>query len=132
MFLKFIKGIPDGELNRWYASIMLYRLMFIYFIQKKGFLDNSIDYLRSKLAHSKERGKDKCCSDFLCPLFFAGFAKKEAERSQAMNNLLGRVPYLNGGLFLKHQIEELHGNEIRVADAAFETLVVFVVVCAVK
>jgi len=37
-FLKFTKGIPDGKLERWYVSVMLNRLMFIYFIQKKGFL----------------------------------------------------------------------------------------------
>lgn len=31
-FLKFTKGIPDEKLQRWYASVMLNRLMFIYFI----------------------------------------------------------------------------------------------------
>ena len=33
----------------WYASVMLNRLMFIYFIQKKGFLDGDRDYLRNRL-----------------------------------------------------------------------------------
>ena len=32
-FLKFLKGIPDQEMEHWYASVMLNRLMFIYFIQ---------------------------------------------------------------------------------------------------
>ena len=36
-FLNFLEGIPDQEMERWYASVMLNRLMFIYFIQKKGF-----------------------------------------------------------------------------------------------
>ena len=40
-FLKFLNGIPDEEMQRWYVSVMLNRLMFIYFIQKKGFLDNN-------------------------------------------------------------------------------------------
>ncbi|MEK6700304.1 MAG: SAM-dependent methyltransferase, partial [Nitrospirota bacterium] len=118
--LKFIKGIPDDEYQRWYASVMLNRLMFIYFIQEKGFLDNNQDYLRKKLTESKERGKDKYYSGFLCPLFFDGFAKKETERSTAINKLLGNIPYLNGGLFLKHQIEELHGKTIQIPDSAFE------------
>ena len=39
-----------------------------------------------------------------------------------MNRLLGKVPYLNGGLFLRHQIEEQHGKDIQVADAAFEKI----------
>lgn len=119
-FLKFIKGIPDDQLQRWYASVMLNRLMFIYFIQKKGFLDNDINYLRNKLAARKP--KDRYFSDFLCPLFFEGFAKKADDRSEPINQLLGRVPYLNGGLFLRHQIEELHGESIRIPDTAFERI----------
>ena len=38
-FLGFIKGIQQAQDKDWYASLMLNRLMFIYFIQKKGFLD---------------------------------------------------------------------------------------------
>ena len=124
-FLKFIDGIPDEEIQKWYASVMLNRLMFIYFIQKKGFLDNDLNYLRNKLAQIKETGRDRFYRDFLCPLFFEGFAKKAAERSPKVNKLLGRVPYLNGGLFLKHQIEELHGRDIRIPDKAFEKLFSF-------
>ncbi len=124
-FLKFIKGIPDAEFQQWYASVMLNRLMFIYFIQKKGFLDGNTDYLRTKLASSKERGKDRFYTDFLSPLFFEGFAKKETDRSAAINKLLGKIPYLNGGLFLKHQIEELYGKHIHISDAAFEKIFAF-------
>jgi hypothetical protein len=119
-FLKFIKGIPDDQLQRWYASVMLNRLMFIYFIQKKGFLNGDADYLRNKLEASKPR--DRYFSHFLCPLFFEGFAKRAEDRSAATNELLGRIPYLNGGLFLRHQIEELHGKSIQVPDIAFERI----------
>jgi hypothetical protein len=125
LFLKFLKGIPDEDMQSWYASVMLNRLMFIYFIQKKGFLDNNTNYLRNKLAQSKNRGKDLFYSGFLCPLFFEGFAKKESERSAEANQLLGKVPYLNGGIFQRHQIEELHGEHIQIADTAFEKLFEF-------
>ncbi|MBI2849383.1 MAG: Eco57I restriction-modification methylase domain-containing protein [Chloroflexi bacterium] len=121
-FLEFLRGIPDAEMQRWYASVMLNRLMFIYFIQKRGFLDGDTSYLHNKLARSKQEGKDRFYSHFLCPLFFEGFARKETERSAATNLLLGNVPYLNGGLFLRHQVEELHGQTIRIANAAFEKL----------
>jgi hypothetical protein len=125
-FLKFLKGIPDEDMQRWYVSVMLNRLMFIYFIQKKGFLgNNNQNYLRDKLAESKRRGKDVFYREFLCPLFFEGFAKKESERSAAVNKLLGKVPYLNGGLFLRHQIEERYGNAIQIGDAAFDKLFAF-------
>jgi hypothetical protein len=121
-FLKFLKGIPDEEMQCWYASVMLNRLMFIYFIQKKRFLDNNTDYLRDKLTDSKQRGKDRFYKDLLCPLFFEGFAKKENERTPTINKLLGKVPFLNGGIFQPHQLEELYGKSIQIADAAFEKL----------
>jgi len=124
-FLKFLKGIPDADLQRWYVSVMLNRLMFIYFIQKKNFLDGNPDYLHGKLEESQSRGKDRFYRDILCPLFFEGFGKQDHERSSAISKLLGKVPYLNGGLFLKHQIEEQHGKNIQIADAAFEKLFAF-------
>jgi len=100
-FLSFIKGIPDKQMESWYASVMVNRLMFLYFIQEKGFLNDDRDYLQNKLKESRERKPDSYYKDFLCPLFFQGFARKKAERSAASNKLLGEIPYLNGGLFLR-------------------------------
>ena len=131
-FLNFLEGVPDQEMERWYASVMLNRLMFIYFIQKKGFLNNDTNYLRTKLAETQANGSDRYYTDFLCPLFFEGFAKPASERSREMGRLLGKVPYLNGGIFQRHQLEELHvedsrngGERIQIADAAFEKLFKF-------
>jgi hypothetical protein len=122
-FLKFLKGIPDEEMERWYVSVMLDRLMFIYFIQKKGFLNSDTDYLKNKLAQCRsELGKDRYYRDFLCPLFFEGFAKRKEERSDKANRLLGEVPYLNGGIFMAHQVEQLYGTTISIPDKAFENL----------
>ena len=121
-FLKFLKGVPDEEMQKWYASVMLNRLMFIYFIEKKSFLDNNPNYLHTKLAESQAKGTNRYYKDFLCPLFFEGFAKPEAERSREVQRLLGTVPYLNGGIFQKHQIETLHGENIEIPDKAFEQI----------
>ena len=80
-FCEFLKGL-DNELEmRWYASVMLNRLMFIYFIQKKGFLDGDQDYLKHKLEISQKRGLSQFYSSFLTRLFFEGFAKEEKTRS---------------------------------------------------
>jgi len=117
-FQKFLEGIPDEELERWYVSVMLNRLMFIYFIQKKGFLDGDPDYLRHKLAESQGR----FYADFLCPLFFEGFARTPDERSPQVRALLGDIPFLNGGIFQRHEVEQLHGRTIQIPDAAFERL----------
>jgi hypothetical protein len=124
-FLKFTKGIPDEKLQRWHASVMLNRLMFIYFIQKKGFLGDDQHYLTNKLAETQQRGKDRFYREFLCHLFFEGFAKREHQRSAPTNRMLGRVPYLNGGLFLEHHIEKVHGRHIEVPDKAFERIFSF-------
>lgn len=121
-FHKFLSGLPDTGSQRWYVSIMLNRLMFIYFIQKKGFLAGDDQYLRHKLAASESQTADQFYRKFLCPLFFAGLAKPEAERSAEVKKLLGPVPYLNGSLFLPHQIEALFGDKIQIEDAAFERL----------
>ena len=121
-FLKFLSGIPDEEMQKWYASVMLNRLMFIYFIQKKSFLDNNENYLHTKLTESQTNGTNRYYKEFLCPLFFEGFAKPEAERSGDMKRLLGKIPYLNGGIFQKHQLETLHGESIDIPDKAFAQL----------
>jgi hypothetical protein len=121
-FLGFLKGIPDQQMQAWYVSVMINRLMFLYFIQAKSFLNDDTDYLRNKLTESSKRAPDSYYKEFLSPLFFQGFARKKAERSTATNKLLGEIPYLNGGLFQKHQIEELHGKTIVIADKAFQKL----------
>ena len=122
VFLHFLQGIPDEGMQHWYVSVMLNRLMLVYFIQKKQFLDGDEAYLRTRLNVSKQKGQDRFYQSFLCPLFFEGFAKKETERSLETNRLLGHVPYLNGGIFQLHQIEEQHGKTIHIPDEAFERL----------
>jgi hypothetical protein len=121
-FCQFLKGLDVPEELSWYASVMLNRLMFIYFVQKKGFLNGDTNYLANKLKESKKRGADQFYKRFLIRLFFEGFAKEEKERSPEVNQLLGKVPYLNGGLFLPHQLEVAHGEKINIGDYAFERL----------
>ena len=124
-FLDFLSGIPDDEMQKWYVSVMLNRLMFIYFIQKKNFLNKNDKYLQTKLTETKRNGTDKYYKEFLCPLFFEGFAKPEDERTPEIRRLLGKIPYLNGGIFQKHEIETLHGQNIEIPDTAFEKLFAF-------
>ncbi|WP_261527823.1 Eco57I restriction-modification methylase domain-containing protein [Burkholderia multivorans] len=125
--LKSIEGIADERDRRWYASVVLNRLMFVWFLQKKGFLSGGdFDYLPKRLAESKKRGKDRFFGEFLDALFFEAFAKPEADRSDAVKKLTGAIPYLNGGLFLPHKLEldaqhqRRLGRTLRIPDAAFE------------
>lgn len=106
-FLKQITGIDDTEQKSWYASLMLNRLMFIYFIQEKGFLNGDKNYLQNRLVLMRERySSNKSYSfykTFLLKLFHDGLGKPE--RNSELKDLLGNVPYLNGGLFDIHLLE---------------------------
>ena len=122
-FLKFITGITESADHEWYASVMLNRLMFVYFMQRKGFLDDDRDYLRNRLSRcKKEKGQDKFYTFyrfFLLRLFHEGLGGKT--RTPALEKLLGRIPYLNGGLFEQHQIEKDY-PDIAIPDKAFERI----------
>lgn len=128
--LEHIQGINNERDKRWYASVLLNRLMFVWFLQKKGFLHDQngsqrFDYLREKLQISEQRGANRFYGEFLAALFFEAFAKPEADRSPAAKALTGQIPYLNGGLFLPHKLEldadhALRlGKTLHVADVAF-------------
>ena len=126
-FLKsFANCIPVKTDAEWYASVMLNRLMFVYFIQHKGFLDGDHDYLRTRLSLvRKQHGKDKFHSFyryFLIKLFHEGLGGKK--RPPELEKLIGKIPYLNGGMFDVHELEkpERYGNVIEIPDAAFERI----------
>lgn len=128
-FLELIQGVADEHDRRWYASVLLNRLMFIYFLQRKGFIDyknptardGNQSYLQDKLAQSKAQGRNRYFNGFLRILFFDGFAKPEDKRSVAAKKLLGAIRYLNGGLFLPHKVEQ-DCPKLDVPDKAFENL----------
>lgn len=129
-FIEYIEGIESERDRRWYASVILNRLMFVWFLQKKFFLDGgNADYLTDKLAQSKQRGKDRFYKEFLTALFFEAFAKPDTKRSAAARALTGEIPYLNGGLFIPHTLETDKdratlriGQTLNIADVAFDNL----------
>jgi len=127
-FAEFIKGLATAADRAWYASLMLNRLMFVYFIQKKGFLDGDQDYLGRRMAQVRATaGKGKFHSFyrlFLRRLFHEGLGQPKAERNPELARLIGEVPYLNGGLFSLHELEEANPG-IDVPDEAFERLFAF-------
>ncbi|AMA10692.1 Eco57I restriction-modification methylase domain-containing protein [Picosynechococcus sp. PCC 73109] len=125
-FLKHIEGIDNEFDKNWYASLMLNRLMFVYFIQRKGFLNEDINYLQNRLKLCQNRfGDDKFYSFyryFLLRLFHDGLGK--SDRDQELDELLGVIPYLNGGFFDIHQLEIKYKN-IEISDDAFEEIFTF-------
>ena len=129
-FAKFITGIDDhiadkdNKNKQWYTSVMLNRLMFCYFIQKKGFLDGKEHYLREKLEWTqKNEGEDrffrKFYKGFLVNLFHDGL--NAPHHDSAFEDIYGHIPYLNGGMFDVHQIERDYAG-LDIADEAFKSL----------
>uniref|UniRef100_A0A831TYN9 site-specific DNA-methyltransferase (adenine-specific) n=1 Tax=Geobacter metallireducens TaxID=28232 RepID=A0A831TYN9_GEOME len=126
-FQRFIEGIPTDDHARWYTAVVIDRLMFLWFLQEKYFLDNDKRYLRNRLdTHCTAASGMSFYKAFLCPLFFRGFAEERTETNRAaIQAEFGNVPYLNGGLFAEHELEREHGEAIDIPDAAFAALFQF-------
>ena len=122
-FGSFVEGITAQGDRDWYASLMLNRMMFVYFIQKQGFLDNDPDYLRNRLKTVQARSGGGRFQQFyrlfLLRLFHEGLGQPESERAPDLADLLGRIPFLNGGLFDVHDLER-DNPDIVIPDEAFE------------
>jgi N-6 DNA Methylase len=92
---------PDDR--RSLALLQLTRVLFLYFIQAKGWLAGQERFLAS--------GVDACLMrrrhiyrDFLRPLFFGTLNRPRPDRGRCAR-ALGDVPFLNGGLFEPHPLE---------------------------
>jgi Eco57I restriction-modification methylase len=130
-FLNTIQGITDQDDLEWYTTVMLSRLMFVYFIQRKGLLDirspDRLDgdpyYLRNRLKITQSlNGSGTFYSfyqDFLLHLFHDGLNKRQ--RTPQLEQIIGTVPYLNGGLFDIHDLEYKY-SDISIPDETFEHL----------
>ncbi len=98
------QSISDAEQRRLYTQRLFNRLMFLYFIQKKGWLSYAgrPDYLRA-LFEAAEQAGDDFLNQRLYYLFFHGMSNAadsiEANSSEDLIKRRGKVPYLNGGLF---------------------------------
>ena len=89
------------------ALLALTRVLFLYFVQAKGWLDGRPDYLRRLLDAALGRRRHFHRSA-LQPLFFGSLNRKPSDRGAAAR--LGRIPYLNGGLFQPHPAERRLGG----------------------
>ena len=115
-YSKFLKQLSDTKQNRDYVKKLLGRLVFLQFLQKKGWMGvpaSRTDWKggdKNYLSHLIERyeGNDRLLSDVLEVLFFNTLNDKR-ERDIA-DGRLGeniKIPYLNGGLFEKDNIDRL-------------------------
>ncbi|WP_298406987.1 DNA methyltransferase [uncultured Chloroflexus sp.] len=121
-----IQGIACEHERRWYATVLLSRLIVLWFIQTQGWLDRNPAYLPEQLAWSRTHfGPDRYYRDVLRALWFDGLGRVRDERDAATNRLLGDVPYLGSNLFVPHPLEVQHGDTITIPDSVFEQLFTF-------
>jgi len=96
----------DDKLVRDYIKKMFGRIVFLYFLQRKGWLNGNRNYMRDLYANSDK--KDNFLDGVLEPLFFNVLNEKPENRPESTHLLPGveNIPYLNGGLFAKDDIDE--------------------------
>jgi len=91
------------------ALIQLTRILFLYFVQAKGWLDGHPDFLR-RAVDDTLASRRRLHRDLFRPLFFGTLNRRPAERGRARH--FGRIPFLNGGLFEPHPLERAWRGEI--------------------
>lgn len=114
---KFLATLSDSKQNRDYVKKLLGRIVFLHFLQKKGWMGvpasnpgwegGDRNYLANLV--SRYNGNDRLLSDVLEPLFFNTLNEKR--ENDIADNILGdniKIPYLNGGLFEKDNIDRLN------------------------
>lgn len=93
------------------ALLLASRLLFLSFVQEKGWLDGRRRFLVDGFQKSVSDGREYFTT-VLQPLFF-GCLNTPAARRTAGARALGTIPYLNGGLFEPSPFE-LRNPELRV------------------
>ena len=119
----------DGAIIHDYVKKMMGRIVFLHFLQKKGWLNGNLAFLRDLFFFSPHQGD--FLEQVLEPLFFGIFNTENANREQLFKTkgwdkgLLEdwkELPYLNGGLFERDAVDE---QNITLPASLFEDLFTF-------
>ncbi len=104
----------DEKMVRDYVKKMMGRIVFLYFLQSKGWLAGNYHYMHDLFTGSEQ--KDDFLDKVLEPMFFGLLnTKPEDRRTAPLVNGVGvkyipnadQIPYLNGGLFQQEKIDEV-------------------------
>ena len=124
----------SGDLN-WAHDYMLQflnRIMFLHFIQRKRWLGNDCDFLKSYWDEYRTGGqpKDTFFDKWLKVLFFEAFNNKfnhgHSHFSPRIKDALAQAPYLNGGLFTEN-VRDREGDtyDITISDDRIGQMLAF-------
>ena len=119
----------EGATIHDYVKKMMGRIVFLHFLQKKGWLNGNLAFLRDLFFFSPHQGD--FLEQVLEPLFFGILNTEKANREQLFKakgwdmGLLEdwkELPYLNGGLFERDAVDE---QNITLPASLFEDLFTF-------
>lgn len=113
------RGNAPSEARRELSLIATSRLLFLAFLQSRGWLDGDADFLARHFDLTLASGGD-AQRRFLEPLFFGTLNTRVSRRAAAARRF-GRVPFLNGGLFARSPLEKRH-RSVRFTDDALGAL----------
>ena len=133
------KNVFDGndKLVRDYVKKTMGRLVFLHFLQKKGWLGvakeaawgaGDKNFIYNLFLNAGEEVKNDFLEQALEPLFFKTLNTDRGEEALAPKAVCGiygreiRIPYLNGGLF---EEDELDKKKVKFKKEHFETLLEF-------
>lgn len=106
----------DDKLVRDYIKKMMGRIVFLYFLQSKGWLAGNLHYMHDLFYDASDEVKGNFLDKVLEPMFFGLLNTRPEDRSSApLVNGVGvkyipnadKIPYLNGGLFQQEKIDEV-------------------------
>ena len=107
-----------------YALQFLNRCMFLYFIQRKGWLDDDTDFLRTfwESYQTTDQPVGSFADHWLNVLFFEAFNNRfhggYRHFPDTIRKALASAPYLNGGLFTENDLDNQHN--FHISDSRFK------------
>ena len=96
-----------------FTQQLLNRLMFLYFVQKKGWLNKDPRFIKDLwVKYEQFRSiNDNFYKAWIEPLFFYSFNKKPLPSNYDLPKefveIYGKMPYLNGGLFTRNELDDV-------------------------
>lgn len=102
----------DHDLLGNFALLFVIRIIFLGFVQKKGWLGDNANFIRDYLGtYNPSIHQRGIYQDLLCPLFFTALNSAPSSKNkygfphipEPFKTYLVEAPYLNGGLFRPHE-----------------------------
>ena len=127
-----LTGVENADkIVRDYVKKMMGRIVFLHFLQKKGWLNDDANFMQHTFSRN-ESCQDDFLEKILEPLFFGFLNTRKEDRAKLFDkhpnwdkSLLSvweNIPYLNGGLFEQDEVDNLN---IRLPRSMFDDLFTF-------